>query len=110
MPSLGGTALKSAGCAAGLAGAVLAWVWLSHPSPSPPAEDLPPARQVLFEDVTEKSGPHFVHDAGLPPGQGRYFAPQIVGSGAAPFDFGGGGLLDLSPFTNGGPHSASTNP
>src|SRR5262249_22921888 len=42
-----------------------------------------------------------VHDAG--PVDGRYFMPQIVGSGVAVFDFDRDGLLDLYFLHNGGP-------
>jgi hypothetical protein len=67
-----------------------------HPGEREP-EDLP-----WFEDVTEAVGLDFVHDAG--PIDGKYFLPQIVGSGAAVFDFDGDGLLDIYLLNNGGPH------
>jgi hypothetical protein len=44
-----------------------------------------------FEDVTERVGLNFVHDAGP---VGDYFMPQQVGSGAALFDFDRDGRLD----------------
>jgi hypothetical protein len=53
-----------------------------------------------FADVTEESGLHFVHDAGS---LGRYPMPQIMGSGAALFDFNGDGRLDIYLLNNGGP-------
>jgi hypothetical protein len=59
-----------------------------------------------FVDVTDEVGLHFVHDAGP---VGNYFMPQIVGSGAALFDFNGDGLLDILLLQNGGPNSRSTN-
>src|SRR5258708_28466116 len=59
-----------------------------------------------FEDITDTAGLDFVHDAGP---VGDYFFPQIMGSGAALFDFDGDGLLDLYLLTNGGPQSAFTN-
>ncbi|HEY7314211.1 MAG TPA: CRTAC1 family protein [Gemmataceae bacterium] len=59
-----------------------------------------------FEDVTEKLGLDFVHDAGP---VGTYFMPQQVGSGAALFDFNKDGRLDLLLLQNGGPKSSSTN-
>ena len=59
-----------------------------------------------FEDVTDSAGLDFVHDAGP---VGDYFFPQIMGSGAALFDFDGDGLLDIYLLTNGGPQSTSTN-
>ena len=55
-----------------------------------------------FEDVTEAVGLDFIHDAG--PIDENNFLPQIVGSGAAVFDFDGDGLLDIYLLNNGGPH------
>jgi hypothetical protein len=59
-----------------------------------------------FLDVTEEVGLNFVHDPGP---VGDYFLPQIMGSGAALFDFDNDGRLDLYLLQNGGPHSGSTN-
>src|SRR5258708_3051180 len=53
-----------------------------------------------FEDVTEKRGLTFHHDAGP---VGNYFMPQQVGSGAAFFDFDRDGRLDILLLQNGGP-------
>jgi hypothetical protein len=61
----------------------------------------PPAGPPWFEDVTERVGLDFVHDAG--PVDDRYFMPQQVGSGAALFDFDGDGRLDVLLLQNGGP-------
>jgi hypothetical protein len=58
-----------------------------------------------FEDVTDKVGLDFVHDAGP---TGNYFMPQVFGSGAAMF-FDPHGRLYLYLLTNGGPESPSTN-
>ncbi|HEV3116897.1 MAG TPA: CRTAC1 family protein [Gemmataceae bacterium] len=70
-------------------------------SPSPvPEPSLPPP---WFEDVTEQAGLDFVHDAG-PLSEANFFMPQIVGSGAALFDFDGDGLLDIYLLNNGGPN------
>jgi enediyne biosynthesis protein E4 len=69
-----------------------------------PANGAPEDR--WFEDVTEKVGLRFLHDAGP---VGTYFMPQQVGSGAAFFDFDQDGLLDILLLQNGGPQSASTN-
>jgi hypothetical protein len=63
---------------------------------SAPEPEAPP----WFEDVTEAVGLTFVHDAG--PVDGKYFLPQVVGSGAAVFDFDGDGLLDIYLLNNGG--------
>jgi hypothetical protein len=53
-----------------------------------------------FKDITEESGIRFVHDAGP---TGSWFMPQIMGSGAALFDFDGDGRLDIYLIHNGGP-------
>jgi hypothetical protein len=54
-----------------------------------------------FEDVTDKWGLDFVHDAG--PLDGTYPLPQTTGSGAALFDCDGDGRLDIYLLNNGGP-------
>src|SRR6266849_5053832 len=59
-----------------------------------------------FEDITDQVGLNFIHDAGP---TGNYFFPQILGSGAALFDFNNDGRLDIYLLQNGGPASASTN-
>ncbi|HTU89317.1 MAG TPA: CRTAC1 family protein [Gemmataceae bacterium] len=59
-----------------------------------------------FEDITERFGLDFVHDAGP---VGDYFMPQQVGSGAALFDFNNDGRLDIYLLQNGGPKSGSVN-
>ena len=62
-----------------------------------------------FEDVTDKSGVHFVHDAGP---ADQWFMPEVIGSGAALFDFdnkGDQGRLGLYLVQNGGAGSKSTN-
>jgi hypothetical protein len=51
-------------------------------------------------------GLNFIHDAGP---TGTYFFPQILGSGAALFDFNNDGRLGIYLLQNGGPDSASTN-
>src|SRR5262245_53410547 len=66
-----------------------------------PSDAPEPAAPPWFEDVTEAVGLDFTHDAG--PVDGKYFLPQVVGSGAAVFDFDGDGLLDLYLLNNGGP-------
>jgi hypothetical protein len=73
------------------------------PAPSPP-EILTFTGPGWFADATADVGLDFVHDAG--PLDDSYFMPQIVGSGAALFDFDGDGLLDLLLLQNGGPDGA----
>src|SRR2546430_8909214 len=65
-----------------------------------------PDEPAWFEDVTEQAGLNFVHDPGP---LGNYFMPEMVGSGAALFDFDNDGRLDIYLLQNGGPHSRSTN-
>jgi enediyne biosynthesis protein E4 len=68
------------------------------PPPPDPNEQAPAS---WFEDVTDKLGIDFVHDAG--PIDGKHPMPQIVGSGCALFDFDGDGRLDVYLLNNGGP-------
>jgi hypothetical protein len=61
--------------------------------------------------VTDEVGLDFVHDAGPVPspgeaGKNSFFMPQIIGSGAALFDFNNDGLLDIYFLQNGGPQGA----
>jgi hypothetical protein len=74
-----------------------------------PATEAEPATPPWFEDVTDKLSLHFVHDAGGQRFEGRYFLPQIMGSGAALFDYDGDGRLDIYLVQNGGPESSSRN-
>lgn len=88
------------------------WVWLCPPvllaaalggcgTPAPPAD--PPG---WFRDATSDVGLAFTHDAGP---AGRYFLPEIMGSGCAVFDFDNDGRLDVYLVSNGGPDSPSRN-
>jgi hypothetical protein len=70
--------------------------------PAIPEEETGP---IWFEEVTERVGLDFVHDAGPLPGT-DYFLPQIMGSGAALFDFDNDGRLDIYLVHNGGPKGA----
>jgi hypothetical protein len=65
-----------------------------------------PTAPPWFEDVTDKVGLKFVHDAGP---TGSYFMPQIMGSGAALFDFDNDGRLDVYLLQGAGPDSPSRN-
>jgi enediyne biosynthesis protein E4 len=92
--------------ALGLAAAVaLCCFGCSRPAASPPSAVPPGARSFppWFADMTDAVGLDFVHDAGP---VGSYFMPQIIGSGAAVFDFNNDGLLDLYLLQNGGPEGA----
>ncbi len=71
---------------------------------SPPTEPVvedEPAEPPWFVDCTAEKGLQFQHDPGPPPEQ--YFMPQMIGSGAALFDFNGDGRLDIYLLQNGGP-------
>jgi hypothetical protein len=59
-----------------------------------------------FRDDTAAVGLDFRHDAGP---LGRYFMPQIMGSGAALLDFDNDGFFDLYFVHNGGPDSGARN-
>jgi hypothetical protein len=76
-----------------------------RPDEAVPAE-APPDGPVWFRDDTAAVGLDFVHDAGP---LGRYFMPQVMGSGGALIDFDNDGLLDLYLVQNGGPDSGARN-
>src|ERR1700722_8072296 len=80
-----------------LASGVLAYIYKRPASVNSPEQVS--ENPAWFEDVTEKLGIHFIHDAGP---VGTYFMPQQVGSGAALFDFDGDGRLDIYLLQNGG--------
>jgi hypothetical protein len=82
------------GCALALATACLLGC---RNQPAPASAPSPP----WFTDIAGEVGLHFVHDPG--PVDGKYFMPQIMGSGCALFDFDGDGLLDAYLLHNGGP-------
>ncbi len=84
---------------------ILSWACSRPTTADPPAEE--PTGPVWFEDITDKVGLNFIHDAGAV--DGKFFMPQIIGSGAALFDFNNDGRLDILLLQNGGPHSVSTN-
>jgi hypothetical protein len=77
---------------------LVAVVFLGCGKPAPPPAAAEPG---WFEDVTAARGIDFTHDPG--PLDGRYFMPQIVGSGCALFDMDGDGRPDVYLLNNGGP-------
>ena len=92
---------------AAILAAVLVGAAGCRPAGSPPLVNSPPADPGWFEDATERVGLDFVHDPG--PTDGAHFMPQIMGSGAALFDFDGDGRLDVLLLQNAGPDSPSKN-
>jgi hypothetical protein len=60
-----------------------------------------------FEEITDKVGLNFVHDAGSD--LSKYYLYQCMGSGCAIADLDGDGKPDLILLTNGGPQSQSKN-
>ena len=75
------------------------------PEPSPEARSIEPASPPWFQDVTKQMGLNFVHEAGP---TGKYFMPQLLGSGGF-FDLDDDGRLDLYLLQNGGPESGVAN-
>jgi hypothetical protein len=69
-----------------------------------PAADADPPEPAWFADISDEAGLDFRHDAG--PAPGEYFVPQVIGSGAALFDFDGDDRLDIYLLQNGGPKGA----
>jgi hypothetical protein len=69
------------------------------PESRPPTAEV--SGPVWIEDVTDRLGIDFVHDAG--PLDSTYPLPQTTGSGVALFDCDGDGRLDIYLVNNGGP-------
>jgi hypothetical protein len=65
-----------------------------------------PTQGEWFEEVASQHGIQFQHDCGA---TGRFELPEIIGSGAALFDYDNDGRLDILLIQNGGPASASRN-
>jgi hypothetical protein len=61
-----------------------------------------------FEDITEKVGLKFQHESGPLPVNDHYYMPQMVGSGAALFDYDKDGRLDIYLIQN-SPDSGARN-
>ncbi|HEY7115558.1 MAG TPA: CRTAC1 family protein [Tepidisphaeraceae bacterium] len=59
-----------------------------------------------FEEIGATRGLHFVQECGA---GGRYSLPEVIGSGAALFDYDNDGRLDVLLIQNGGPDSSARN-
>jgi hypothetical protein len=90
-------------CLALFLGSLLPGCQKSDPK-APVAEQA--TRPPWFADVSAEVGLDFKHEAG--PVE-TYLLPQIIGSGAALFDFNNDGLLDIYLLQNGGPESRAIN-
>jgi enediyne biosynthesis protein E4 len=97
---------RAVGLGRPLAGLALATLLVVGCRPSTTTAPEEPTGPPWFVDVTDEVGLHCVHDAGP---ADTYFMPQLMGSGAALFDFDSDGLLDIYLIQNGGPNSRSTN-
>jgi hypothetical protein len=75
------------------------------PAPEP-AAPAPVDDPIWFRDDTAAVGLDFRHDAGP---VGRYFLPQVIGSGAALLDYDNDGRFDLYLVQNGGPGAPARN-
>lgn len=71
----------------------------SHPSP-------PSSEPPWFEDITDRVSLDFSHECGA---TGTFLMPQIMGSGAALFDYDGDGRLDIYLLQHGGRDSKAHN-
>src|SRR5262249_11118068 len=65
--------------------------------------DPPIMNSAWFEDVTEKVGLRFQHEAGPLPGNDHYYMPRLGGSGAAMCDMNNDGGVAIYLIQNGGP-------
>ena len=63
------------------------------------------AQKAYFTEITDEVGLDFVHDPGT---EGKYWAPEVMGSGGAFLDMDGGGDLDIF-LVQGGPLPESTS-
>src|SRR5688572_23304404 len=76
-------------------------VTAAGPASSP---QISPSAPAWFENITDRVGLRFTHVAGT-----NYFMPDIMGGGAAVFDYDGDGRVDLYLVQNGGTNSSARN-
>jgi hypothetical protein len=88
-----------------LVAAAAVYIAVSRPALGPKSDSSDDSR-AWFADVTAEVGLEFVHDAGP---VGHFFMPQIMGAGAALFDFNGDRRLDIYLLQSGGPDSGAAN-
>jgi hypothetical protein len=70
-----------------------------------PTSDLLAQEKPLFTEITHQVGLDFVHDPGM---EGKYMAPEVMGSGGAFLDYDADGDLDIF-LVQAGPLPESTN-